>query len=101
MRGIDYSGPDTVFLELNADSTFYMGNRDEPVTRDTIPGWHTGPLSGTWSVRDKKILELTLPPRQELYFLPFRIVHVSKAQLILAGPGSRPGEEPQTYTRIE
>jgi hypothetical protein len=84
MRVIDYPGLDTVFLELNADSTFLYKN-----------------LSGTWNIRKEKFLELTLPPRQELYVMSFRIVHVSKNQLIIQGPGTGPDAEPQIFTRIE
>jgi hypothetical protein len=91
MSVINYSRRDTVFLDLNADSTFSYSGAN-PILHDTIPGWHSSlNLTGTWSVRNEKILEFTLPPRQEMFVMPFRMVYISKNELHLLGPGARAG----------
>jgi hypothetical protein len=91
------AGTDTFFLEINSDSTFLYKSAG-PLLHLPEPGWHAMlNLAGTWRMREGKFLEFTLPPRQEMYVMPFRILHISTGQMRLQAAGS----EPDTFTRVE
>lgn len=91
------AGTDTFYLEINSDSTFLYKSAG-PLLHLPEPGWHTMlNFAGTWRIRDGKFIEFTLPPRQEMYVMPFRILRITNKQMQLQGQG----QEPDIFTRVE
>ena len=74
------AGVDTSFLVLNGDSTFRIWSS----ATHPAPGRHfEGNYAGTWRLRNGKILELTLPPRQEYFVMAYHVLRANRSQLAL------------------